>query len=152
MFESLNRFFSQKLARSADAAEDAHRLRVATCALLLEAAHADEEFSAEERRTLQARVGRRFGLDEAETADLLAVADRQRQQGQGLYEFARLLNEHFPHERKLAVVELLWETVFSDGILDSHEDALLHKVGTLLGVRLDELMALKRKARRDAAE
>jgi hypothetical protein len=30
-------------------------------------------------------------------------------------------------------------------MLEAHEDALMHKVGNLLGIRLEDLMALKRK-------
>ena len=148
MFGSLKQFFDEKLAPAAAVTEE-ERLQVATCALLLEVAHADDDYSEDEVQTVMAVVGRRFGLSAAETSGLLAVADEERRRSGDLYQFARLVNDSYTRERKLAIVELLWRVVYSDGVLESHEDALMHKLGTLLGVRLDELMALKVQVKRD---
>ncbi len=90
--------------------------------------------------------GGRFGLSDGDSVELLAAAEQARWESGDLYRFARQLNDSFPLPRKLAVVELLWEIVYSDGMLEAHEDALMHKVGNLLGIRLEDLMALKRKA------
>lgn len=148
MIDALQRLFNGALAPSPDPADEAARLRLATCVMLLEAAHADSEFSSEEREAVTGLVRGRFDLDDAQTDALLATADAARRESGDLYRFARLLNESFPKPRKLAVVELLWEVVFSDGVLEAREDALMHKVGKLLGLRNDELMALKVRVQR----
>jgi uncharacterized tellurite resistance protein B-like protein len=148
MFGSLKSFFQENMAPAATG-DDAERLQVATCALLLEVAHADDEYSDDEVATIMALVGRRFALSAEQTADLLHVADAERKRSGDLYQFARLVNNSFSRERKLAVLELLWQVVYSDGMLEAHEDALMHKMGTLLGVRHEELMALKVKVKRD---
>jgi uncharacterized tellurite resistance protein B-like protein len=152
MFESMNKFFSDKITAVPDADEDARRLRVATSALLLEAAHADSDFSDEEKSAILAMLGQRFRLNEQETADLVEVAEQERQQSDSLFEFARLINEEFPRERKLAILQLLWQVVYQDGVLEAHEDALMHKVGKLLGVRHEELMALKIQVKRSLTD
>jgi len=148
MFRSLNSFFKDKIAPAENGTNDLNKLQVATCALLLEAAHADSDFTAEEEATIARMVGERFGLDAEQTAELLHVADEERQSSGDLYQFARLVNDSFTHPRKLAVLELLWQVVYNDGVLEAHEDALMHKMGTLLGVRHEELMALKLKVKR----
>jgi len=150
MIESFNRFFRNRVAPDVAVDDDAHRLRVATCALLLEAANADQDFTADEREKVEATVAGRFNLDAVETAELLEVAEAERADSGDIYNFARLINEGFERPRKLAILELLWEVVYSDGILEAHEDALMHKVGNLLGVRHEELMALKLRVRRRA--
>lgn len=143
MFDAISRFFQDRLAPSGDQADDARRLQVATCVLLLEAAHADDEFSrVEEERVIQL-VQRRFQLDADDAARLVALADDTRRSEDDLYRFTRLVNESYTRPRKLAILELVWEVVYSDGALEAHEDALMHKLGTLLGVRHEELMALK---------
>ncbi|MFH2052863.1 MAG: TerB family tellurite resistance protein [bacterium] len=149
MFKSFRIFFESRIQDGAKegAQGEQHRLRVATCALLLEAAHADNEFSDEERRKIGGLVARRFQLDPGEAAELLELAESERAASDDLYQFARLINEGFTHPRKLAIVELLWEVVYSDDVLESHEDALMHKLGKLLGVRHQELMALKVKVK-----
>ena len=148
MFGTLKSFFQENLA-PADQGDDQHRLQIATCALLLELANADDEYSAQEVETIMALVGRRFEMSATETADLLHVADEERRTSGDLYQFARLINDGFSRARKLAVVELLWQVVYSDGVLEAHEDALMHKMSTLLGIRHEELMALKLKVKQE---
>lgn len=148
MLGSLRTFFQEKVAPN-NTHDDADRLQVATCALLLEAAHADADYTDDEVQMIMALVGQRFGLTPEQTAELLHVADEERQRSGDLYQFARLVNDSFTPERKLAVIELLWQVVYSDGVLEAHEDALMHKLGTLLGVRHEELMALKIRVKRE---
>ena len=150
MFDSLQSFFRDRVAPSQDVDEDAHRLRVATAVLLLEAAHADSEFDADEAKAIEAMLGRRFGLDEDATAELIAVAEQERARSEDLYEFAQLVNESFPTERKLAIIQLLWQVVYEDGVLEAHEDALMHKIGRLLGIRHEQLMAVKVQVKRSS--
>jgi uncharacterized tellurite resistance protein B-like protein len=151
MFESLSGFFKDKMAPMESQADDLNHLQVATCALLLEAAHADNDFTEEEEKVIAGMVGARFGLDTDQTSELLHVADKERRQSGDLYQFARLINDSFTHSRKLAVLELLWQVVYNDGVLEAREDALMHKMGTLLGIRHEELMALKLKVKRSGS-
>ena len=148
MFKSFNQMFKNLTADDGIVENDQHRLRVATCVLLLEVAYADDEFSAQERAKIDGMIGARFKLDDVETTELLALAEKERNAGGDLYQFARLVNESYPRARRLAIVELLWEVVYSDGVLEAHEDALMHKLGTLLGVRHEELMAVKVSVRK----
>ncbi len=145
MFDSLRQIFDDAGGSPARGEDD---LRLATCVLLLEAANADRDFSEQEKERILAIIARRFKLDRDGAKDLLAEADRLRTEKDDLYSFARQVNEHFDRPRKLAIVELLWEVVYSDQVLEAHEDALMHKLGHLLGIRHDELMALKIKVKR----
>jgi len=151
VFEALQRLVQGTLAPGADQQDEASRLRLATAVLLLEAARADSEFSDEERAAVTRMLRARFALDDAAAAALLDAAEQARWESGDLYQFARQLNDSFPLPRKLAVAELLWEVVYSDGVLEAHEDALMHKAGNLLGIRHEDLMALKLKVRGRAA-
>lgn len=142
MLDRLQKFFSESIA-PAEPEDDAHRLRVATCVLLLEAAQADDEFSEAERATIGVIVGERFQLGEGEAAALLAMAQEELEAAGDLYQFTRLIDDSFTRARKLAILELLWRVVYSDGVLEAHEDALMHRMGKMLGIRHEELMALK---------
>lgn len=147
MFNPLQRLLQGALAPAATPQDEAASLRLATAVLLLEAAHADSEFADEERNAVSEVLRTRFGLAEADVAELLAAAEQARWESGDLYQFARQLNDAYPLPRKLAIVELLWEVVYSDGVLEAHEDALMHKVANLLGIRHEDLMALKRRAK-----
>ena len=152
MFDAMNKFFRDKIVPVTDVQEDARRLRVATCVLLLEAAHADADFSDEERDSIGRMLAKRFQLADAEAAELIAVAEQERERSDDLFEFAQMINEQFPRERKLAIVQLLWQVVYEDGVLEAHEDALMHKIGRLLGLRHEELMALKIHVKRERGD
>lgn len=145
MFKSIQGFFDNR--GRTDPQEEARRLQIATCALLLEAAQADRDFSGEERTKIAGIVAGRFDLAAAEAAELLDLAEGVRARSDDLYQFARLINDNYTHPRKLAIAELLWEVVYSDDVLAEQEDALMHKLGTVLGLRHQELMALRVKVK-----
>lgn len=143
MFDALKKLLVAPGGAQFDPEAERRRLRIATCALLLEAAHADDVLDAAETRTLIDVVSRRFQLSAADATQLLAVAEVQRRDSTDLYGFAREINAHFTREQKLAIVELLWRIVYSDGRLEAREDALMHRVAYLLELRQQELIALK---------
>ena len=150
MLEAIQRFFDDRMApEPAVAATDDARLQVATCALLLEVAHADEEFSDAERATIVSLLRQRFEITQAEADRLLSLTKQECDDATDLYQFARLINEHYSHREKLAVLEQLWQVVYSDGQLEVHEDALMHKLAAVLGLRHEELIALKIRVKRD---
>ncbi len=149
MFKDITRFFKDRIAPAAkDSGDRGHPLEVATCALLLEVAHVDNEFSAGERKTIAGLLRQRFQLTPEEAGSLIEMADRERTQSTDMYQFARLINKEFSRSRKLAVLELLWQVVYSDGVLEAHEDALMHRMSNLLGLRHEELIALKLKIKK----
>ena len=147
MLDTLRKFFSEEVSPDAEGVDDTRRLQVATCALMLEIAWADDDFSEVERETVTSLVRDRFDLDEAAVARLFDLARRERDARTDLYGFTRLIREELPRPERLRVLESLWRVVFSDGVLEAHEDALVHKLAKLLGLRHDEAIALKIRAR-----
>jgi uncharacterized tellurite resistance protein B-like protein len=148
MLDAITRFFRNEMAEdSASTGDDQHRLQVATSALLLEMAHADDEFTASEQKTVVELVRQKFQLTSDEAQAVIDLAESERRQSTDLYQFTRLISDHFTHAQKLAMLESLWIVVYSDGRLEAHEDHLIHKLGKLLGVKHGELIALKMKVK-----
>jgi uncharacterized tellurite resistance protein B-like protein len=150
MIESIQKFFQQRLEPTAGELTPQERLPVATCALLLEVAHADDDFSPVEREVVVQNMRRLFGVSAEDADRLIDLAEAERDASADLYQFARLINQHFTRTDKLRVLELLWQVVYSDGRLEKHEDALMHKLSNLLELRHDELIALKLRVKRGA--
>lgn len=134
MLDAIKSFFSSSMegADQSDAQTDPEQVRLAACALLLEIAHADDEFSPPERRHLEGAVQREFGLDEGQAAELLELARAEREKAVDLFQFTRLIDRNFSLGQKMVLAEAMWGLVYSDGTLAGKEDYLLRKISNLL--------------------
>lgn len=132
--------------RAAAPAPAPDRLKIAACALMLEVAHADDEFTPAERAHIEAALGRHFGLDEATRKELLALADAERREAIDHYQFTRLINEHYDLGQKMLLAELLWGVILADGKVASHEAYLIRKLANLLELEPAYLSQARRRA------
>jgi len=145
MADPVRRFFESHIGREATPiftdreAEDRRRLQVAACALLLELAHADEEFTDAERAHIDDVIRREFGLDEDGARALLAASEGERGRGAHMHEFADLIRGAFDHAELTKLVELMWALALSDGEVAQHETYLMGQLGGLLGLSADDL-------------
>jgi len=134
MIESIKHFFMANMAEPDTDGDEAlpADLRLAACALLLELAYADDEFTVAEREHLEGAVRRQFGLDEEQAMELLELAEKQRTDAVDLWTFTNLVAEHYSLGQKMVLAEAMWGLVFSDGELASREDYLMRKISGLL--------------------
>lgn len=120
-------------------------LRIATCALFLEIANIDDEFSEEERDSILSIIRSEYDLSEEHALELARRAMAELKGSVDLWKFTNLINENYTDEEKLRVVELLWRVVYADGKLDKHEDYLAHKLASLLRLSNKQLIEAKLK-------
>lgn len=134
MLNSIKRFFSSSMSPAPEADEGSAKkdIRLAACALLLELAHADDEFTDDERQHLESAVRRQFGLDAAESTKLLELAQEAREEAVDLWQFTNLIAENYSTGQKMVLAEIMWGLVYSDGELASKEDYLMRKICNLL--------------------
>jgi uncharacterized tellurite resistance protein B-like protein len=72
---------------SSDASPEVDPVHLAACALLLQVAHADGEFSAEERKHLEGALERHFDLPPEGGRRLLELAEEERREAIDQYRF-----------------------------------------------------------------
>ena len=121
-------------------------VQIAACALLLELAHADGEFSPAERAHIENAVGRHFGLDEATTRELLALAEAERRESIDHFQFTRLIAQQYDLGQKMVLAEVMWGVVLADGEIATHEGWLVRKLGHLLELEPGYLAEAKKAA------
>ena len=151
MLESLKSFFTRHAAppdKAAPADVATGRLHVAACALLLEMAHADGEFTADERAQIERALGRHFDLAEAQVLELIALAEAERREATDLHQFTSLILRHYDEGQRLVLAELLWRVVLADGQMSTHEDYLTQKLSRLLDLRPGYLAEARKRAGR----
>ncbi len=145
--DALRAFLSRRLPRGpADPGPDP--VRLAACALLLELAHADDEFSDEERERIT-RAAREMGVAPEDLKKLLNQAEAERRESVDLFQFTRLVADSFSREERLKLVEAIWGVVYSDGKLTEAENRLARRIAELLGFQHPEVQAVKERVAHD---
>ncbi|MBW3627687.1 MAG: TerB family tellurite resistance protein [Gemmatimonadetes bacterium] len=119
---------------------------VAACALLLEIAHADGEFSQAEREHLESVLVSHFSLDAAAGRELLQLAESERSASIDHHRFTTLLRTGYDFEQKMSLAESMWGLVLADGDIADHEHYLTRKIANLLDLQPAELSAAKAAA------
>ena len=130
MLERLRSFINGLNTPTSDAIDP----KLATAVLLLEAAHGDGEFAPSERAAIRTLLTNAFHLSEDELAALLATAEARSAELVQLHPYTTAIADKMTPEQRIGFMEMLWEVVYADGVLDPEEDALIRKLATLIYV------------------
>ncbi len=157
MLDAIRKFFSRRMqpqdasAAAPEAAnvDEPRRLHIAACALLLELAHADEEFTRGELAHIEAVVRRHLDVDEDAALELIELADRERREAIDLYQFTSLIRENYDLGQKTLLAEIMWGVVLADGNIEKHEGHLLRKIASLLDLEPGYLAQARMRAAGD---
>jgi len=150
MVSRILKFFEKTSDENISAVEQptGHDIRVATCALFLEMAHIDGEFSEEEQGSILSILKERYELSAEHAALMIAAAGEELKRSLDYWQFASLINRNYSEEEKVEIIEMAWRIVYVDGRLDEHEDYLMHKLSKLLHISHKQFIDAKLKAKR----
>jgi uncharacterized tellurite resistance protein B-like protein len=118
---------------------------LAAVALLVEAALLDGTFAEKERASIQAILMRNFGLAGGDADELVAEAEKAQSQADHLVRFTRILKEAYGPDERAAILEMLWEVAYADGVLHHFEANLLRRISGLLYVSDREAGAARKR-------
>jgi uncharacterized tellurite resistance protein B-like protein len=148
MFDALLRLLTG--ADTAHLSDERNDPAFALAVLLIETAHSDDRVTEREQRIIERALGRRFRLQPFETARLVQGARQGAVRATDLYNFTRIVVQHFSEEERVGVIEMLWDVAYSDGELTGDEDTLIRRVAGLLYVSDTDRGEAKRRARERA--
>ena len=151
MLDALRALFAGSPPPSSSAAEakpEIDPIHLAACALLLEIAWADNEFSAQERAHLEDVLARHFKLTPEEGQRLMTVADEARRNAVDHYRFTSVLKKSYDTGQKMVMAEVIWGLALADGEIAEHEHYLTRKIANLLDLEPGYLSAAKKEAAR----
>jgi uncharacterized tellurite resistance protein B-like protein len=156
MLDAIKSFVMRRIVRPAAHAQPSEEqvrvapVQLAACALLLELAHADNEFSPAERSHIELALQRQFGLDEPTVRELMELAQIERAQAVDHYQFARTISRHYDLGQKMVLAEIMWGVILADGTIARHESYLVRKLASLLDLAPAYLAQARRAATPDA--
>lgn len=112
--------------------------------LLLELAYADEALTRDERAEVVDTLRSRWGLGPVTRPDTPPDEHPERSRWAA---YRTQAVQRFAHERRLALVERLWQVAFEAGTSPAARDRLARRAGELLGFTPGEIEAVAQRAR-----
>ncbi len=134
MLNSISSFFDSLLKPGARETPQTSvdRLHMASAALLIELANADQHMDDKERQVLLRILETRLQLDKATLDNLWELAHAEQQGATSLYQFTSLINDAYKYPEKVQLLQYMWEVAYADGRIDRYEEHLIRKVADLL--------------------
>lgn len=132
MLDTIRSLFGRSGNAPEAARPDVNPLHLAACALLLEIAYADGEFSQPERKHLEDVLARHFGLPGDGGRRLMTLAEEERQRSVDHFRFTSMLQKEYDVGQKMVLAEVMWGLVLADGAIAEHEHYLTRKISNLL--------------------
>jgi uncharacterized tellurite resistance protein B-like protein len=124
-----------------------HRMQLAAAALLIETARADFNQGAEEEAALATLLSKSLRLDASEVQKLINQATAQVDESTSLYEFTRVINDHYTPQQKQQLIYAMWTVAYADGDIDKYEEHLIRQVAELTYVAHEDYIRAKLRAR-----
>ncbi len=149
MFEYLRKIFVDSESSEKESVENSssknknRKIEVAACALFIEMAKADGEYTDEERDFIVSEMKLVFNLDDEYVSDLMQLAEQRIKESVSLYEFTGVINTTFSQEEKIELIESLWKLIYKDEKLSEYEDHLMKRIAGTINVEHKQIINAK---------
>ena len=102
------------------------------CGLMIEAAFTDGKIEESELKKIKLSLINVFGEDPKEVNLFLDEAIKNKNNSKSLHYYTSFINKNFDDDKKLLLIEALWEIVLSDGEIHDFESNLIRRLAGLL--------------------
>ncbi len=102
------------------------------CGLMIEAANSDGNINSDEINKIKKILINIFKEDKEEVELTLNNAIQNSNNSKSLFFYTSKINKNYSEEKKLLLIETLWEIVLSDGKLHDYETSLIRRLAGLL--------------------
>ena len=111
--------------------EDSKSLEL-LCGLMIEAAYTDGQIDKYELNKIKLSLIGVFEADPNEVDLVVKAALNNKDNSKSLHYYTSFINKNFTDEKKLHLIEALWEIVLSDGEIHDFESNLIRRLAGLL--------------------
>ena len=102
------------------------------CGLMIEAAFTDGQIDESEVNKIKLSLINVFAEDPKEVNLVLEEAIKNKNNSKSLYHYTSFINKNYDEDKKLLLIETLWEIVLSDGEIHDFESNLIRRLAGLL--------------------
>ena len=102
------------------------------CGLMIEAANTDGQIDNSELDKIKMSLINIFGENEKDVDLVLDGALKNKNNAKSLHYYTSFINKNFTDNKKILLIETLWEIILSDGNVHDYESNLLRRLSGLL--------------------
>ena len=102
------------------------------CGLMIEAAYTDGQIDTAELNKIKMSLINVFAEDSKEVDVVLEKAVKNKNNSKSLHHYTSYINKNFNDNKKILLIEALWEIVLSDGKIHDFESNLIRRLAGLL--------------------
>ena len=128
MINILKNFFEDNNKLKKDDIDDLEIL----CGLMIEAANSDGKIDNIEIEKINNSLITTFKEDEKQVHSVLEMAVKNKNNSKSLFFYTSKINKNYSYEKKLLLIEILWEVVLSDGQIHDYETSIIRRLAGLL--------------------
>ena len=114
--------------------EDNNKNLELLCGLMIEAAYTDGQIDTSELNKIKLSLINVFSEDPVEVNLVLEEAVKNKNNSKSLHHYTSYINKNFDEDKKLLLIEALWEIVLSDEEIHDFESNLIRRLSGLLYV------------------
>ena len=149
MRDLLKLLFNDKTDQIEYNIDNSKKLQIATCAIFIEVANADEDFSSKEKSLIITLMKEIFNLSDIETEELISLSEEEIKESVSLYEFTEIVDAHLNYNEKIQIIENLWRLILVDDKLHQYEDYFIRKVVNNLHLSHADMIDAKLKIKEE---
>jgi uncharacterized tellurite resistance protein B-like protein len=125
------------------------RIQIATCALFIEVANADNDFKPEEKLKIISFMRSAFNLEEEYIREIMELANEKTKESISLYEFTSELNKSFTFDEKYTLMKNLWKLIFADNDMNMYEERMVKRIGGIINLDHHVVIASKLEVKKE---
>ena len=146
MIDRIKQFFTTEISNPQG--DLIYQQQLAAASLMVEVMVIDRQLDDEELNVIQKVLRQQFQLKDTEIEQLVALAHQEVDEATSLFQFTRLVNDHFDQNSKNNLIKNLWQVAFADDYLDKHEEAIIRRVAELIHVSHSGFIRAKHEAKK----
>ena len=121
----------------------------AVAVLLLRAANIDGKKDDKEIDAIKKLIIKQFNYDEQKTNALIDSASDKEESSTDLFEWSKIINDHYDLDSKKIVFSMMCEIICADGLIDPFESNFIRRLSGLLYISDKEAGIIKKQVMKE---
>ena len=142
----IKKFFGEKSSNKENQDDlNSSVIEEAVVVLLLRAANIDGKKDEQEIEAIKRLIIQQFNYDEEKADILITSASEKEESSADLFEWSKIINDHYDLDSKKIVFSMMCEIICADGLIDPFESNLIRRLSGLLYISDKDAGAIKKK-------